>query len=289
MSGLLPPPLYLVSAEDSVFLPMDRRAAPRVPGRKILRRLGQSKRSVYPHTSVDSFLGERLGLHPLPWAALWLAAHGTPLKAGEQAFLLTPLEMKADMNALRVRPAVLLEADRARTLSLLKPWLAESGGALEWVHGHVLLRLPQALAVSTTALHLTEGKDLRDCLPEGKDRGLLRRWMTECQMALHENGSLPLQGVWFWGEAATPLPPLDERLPDSPDPWLQALLRLPGGDRIHHRLWDAPGLFDAMTEALGAHPVIEVLLLSPSESPQRFELKRTDVLRFWRAPVRIVG
>ena len=178
------------------------------------RLLGRADAAAPTTLDLRSWVALQLGMSAhAPWAAAW-QAFADPDAASASApgacLLLEPVQMVATMNSVAMRPLPLaLSAAQLEALvELLNPIFNTDGGQLAAVAGRLLLRLAEPADWQTTPLAQCAGRDLRDCLPRGDEAGLLRRWMTECQMALHrraEQGDALLQGVtgvWAWGEGS---------------------------------------------------------------------------------------
>lgn len=150
---------------------------------------------------------------PVPWAACWVAGQpgpGAASRAGPEAqwLWLEPVRMAAGMNNVSMAPPEqTLDARGLHTLStLLAPALQEAGLRVEAGPGRLLALFEPALELRCTPPEMATAAALRDCLPEGRDAGRLRRLLTECQMLLHQaaEAGTPLPGganaVWAWGE-----------------------------------------------------------------------------------------
>jgi hypothetical protein len=125
----------------------------------------------------------------------------------------------------------------------------------------------------------------------GRDHKTLRRWMTECQMALHARELPGINGLWFWGESTaltTPLKPPGVR--EILDPWIEIVSRWHQEDiDIKHLRWDHPTLDQMLKDDLKTHKQLGIVLLNARGEVNEYHLHRRDLLRFWRAPVTIEG
>ena len=127
------------------------------------------------------------------------------------------------------------------------------------------LACPADIECETIEPAQAEGRDVRDCLPAGRDGAQVRRLMNELQMLLHEHpvnttriarGLLPVNSFWLWGFGRadaldrTPLPALC-----TDDAWLRGLWRLHGGEArplsaMEHTLETEPSLLVAAADAV---------------------------------------
>ncbi|MDE3010847.1 MAG: hypothetical protein KGI67_08170 [Pseudomonadota bacterium] len=190
---------------------------------------------------------------PVAWASLWAQAHavaspapGTPLA---RWLWLEPVRMQVGMNHVAMAPPALVPDARMLTAlcAQLQPLFADAGASLEVAGGRLLLALGTALEVHCTPPEQAFDSALREQLPAGRDAGMLRRWMTECEMQLHQAGEDPVWGasginaVWPWGSGALPKLKAPSLRVFSSDPLLQALDRLATAGTAHASSSDAPG------------------------------------------------
>jgi hypothetical protein len=233
-----------------------------------------------------------------------------------------PAYVRPDINGARllaVGETLALDADSADALlGPLRPLFGDAGMPIEATRPscwHLRLAegapLPE-FATPDDAL----GADLFDYMPPGNDGRRWRALLSEAQVLLHQNpvnaerlarGLAPVNSLWFWGAG---------RLPDrvateyasvyTPDSTVQAFATLAGAnarplagwadpaghvayDLRHERrldrllsTWIAPAM-----EAL-ARKRIDLLELRWADTA-RFELRRSQSLRFWRRPLRVLA
>jgi hypothetical protein len=100
------------------------------------------------------------------------------------------------------------------------------------------LACPTDIQCDTVEPAQAEGRDIRDCLPGGRDGAQIRKLINELQMLLHEHpvntrraerGLIPVNSFWLWGFGqAQELEPTQLPTLCTDDPWLQGLWRLHG-------------------------------------------------------------
>src|SRR5262245_38885546 len=102
-----------------------------------------------------------------------------------------PVHLMTALDHLRLAPRAELElpADEGRTLAAsLDAALAGSGYGLRWSdRGAWLLDCASSVECDTVEPAQAEGRDVRDCLPSGRDGAAIRRLTNELQMLLHEH------------------------------------------------------------------------------------------------------
>jgi hypothetical protein len=179
-----------------------------------------------------------------------------------------PVHLTTALDHLRLAPRTQLElpANEGRALAAsLDVALAGSGYSLRWSdRGVWLLGCASSVECDTVEPAQAEGRDVRDCLPSGRDGAGIRRLTNELQMLLHEHpvnaaraarGLPVVNSIWLWGfgeacePAAAPLPVLL-----SDDLWLAGLWRLHGSEArplgdVSRVLAGAPALLIAAADA----------------------------------------
>jgi len=153
-----------------------------------------------------------------------------------------PVHLVTGLDHLRLAPLAglgLAPAEAQALCDSIAAGLAGSGYVLRLTaYGPWLLECPTGIECETVEPADAEGRDLRDCLPAGRDGLVVRKLMNELQMLLHEHpvnahrldrGLAPVNALWLWGfgqaRAAEPalLPVLS-----TDDAWLRGLWRLHG-------------------------------------------------------------
>ena len=243
------------------------------------------------------------------------AAHATWLRAD-------PAYVRPDINGARLLAVgEALGLDEASAESLLRPLRPRFGDAglpigagrpSSWY-----LRLPEGSPLPRfVAPDEALGADLFDHLPPGSDGRRWRALLSEAQVVLHQHplnaerqarGLAPVNSVWFWGAG---------RLPDrvastyavvhTPDSTVRAFAELAGvraeppaawtvgeadiaHDLRHERqldrllsAWIEPALRDLRAKRLDA---LDLLWADGA----RFEIRRSQSLRFWKRPLRVLA
>jgi hypothetical protein len=155
-----------------------------------------------------------------------------------------PVHLLTGLDHLRLAPLadLALSPEEAQALAdSINAALAGSGYALWRAEpGPWSLGCSTDIECDTVEPAQAEGRDIRDCLPAGRDGARVRKLMNELQMLLHEHpinmaragrGLAPVNSLWLWGfgrarePAIGPLPALC-----SDDAWLNGLWRLRGGE-----------------------------------------------------------
>ena len=224
-----------------------------------------------------------------------------------------------DLAGLQLRGATQVTAEEHEALSdVLRVHL----GADCELHAHRpggwLLKFPRMLAAQTTAPQHAFSGPLQQALPSGADGGALRRLMTELQMVLHEHAvnhararrGLPaVNALWIWG-LGTVAPQVLSR-----GVWPKAYgssAFLKGLYLLHEQTVEALPftLSSILEQRVPDERVLAVIDTSAPEALQaqwleplegallagrirkavihfdrwRILIKRSDLLRFWRAP-----
>jgi hypothetical protein len=150
------------------------------------------------------------------------------------------------LDHLRLAPLAALGLETAEAESLcesIAPALSDSGYTLRWAgYEPWTLECRTEIECDTVEPADAENRDLRDCLPAGRDAQQVRKLMNELQMLLHEHpvnvvraerGLVPVNGVWLWGfgSARAVEPPTLPALATD-DAWLRGLWRLSGGSAL---------------------------------------------------------
>ncbi|GAB6197467.1 phosphoglycerate mutase [Lysobacter xanthus] len=160
------------------------------------------------------------------------------------------------------------------------------------------------------------GADLFDQMPQGAEGRRWRALMSEAQVLLHQHplnaerqarGLAPVNSVWFWGAG---------RLPDriagrvarilSPDPTLHAFAKVAGIEAMPLDAWspaDVDTAYDLRHErrldrlcAAWLEPVVADVARGAVGAVElhwadgrRFTLRRSQSLRFWKRPLRVLA
>jgi hypothetical protein len=300
-----------------VLPPRSRFAGEALP-RSIAQALGRADRTV-----GDTRIQALFDVLPRGWPAAAVtrqvdagdAAHATWLRAD-------PAYVRPDINGARLLAVgETLALDHASADALLRPLRPlfgdaglpiEAGRPSAWY-----LRLAEGSPLPDfTAPDDALGADLFDHMPPGGEGRRWRALMSEAQVLLHQHplnaerqarGLAPVNSVWFWGAG---------RLPDrvttphavvhTPDATVHAFTTFAGAraeppaawspndadvahDLRHERrldrllaTWIEPALADLAARRLDA---IELLWADG----QRFALRRSQSLRFWRRPLRVLA
>ena len=153
-----------------------------------------------------------------------------------------PVHLLTGLDHLRLAPltGLRLSTGEARAIDdSLGAALAGSGYSLRSSEvGPWTLACPTDIQCDTVEPAQAEGRDIRDCLPSGRDGAQIRKLMNELQMLLHEHpvntrrtkhGLIPVNSFWLWGFGrAQELEPAQPPTLCTDDPWLQGLWRLYG-------------------------------------------------------------
>ena len=243
------------------------------------------------------------------------AAHAAWLRAD-------PAYVRPDINGARllaVGESLGLDAASADALLRpLRPLFGDAGLPIEAGRpGAWYLRLPPGSPLPEfTAPDDALGGDLFDHMPSGPDGRRWRALMSEAQVLLHQHplnaerqakGLAPVNSVWFWGAGTLP-----DRVATAfgaiytPDATVQAFARIAGAraeplaawqagdvdsayDLRHERrldrllsTWVEPALADVAARRIDA---LELRF----EDGVRFELRRSQSMRFWKRPLRVLA
>jgi len=155
-----------------------------------------------------------------------------------------PVHLLTGLDHLRLAPlaGLALAPEEAQALAdSINAALAGSGYTLSPAEPQPWsLACPTDIECDTVEPAQAEGRDIRDCLPAGRDGAQVRKLINELQMLLHEHpvnlgragrGLAPVNSIWLWGfgrardPAGGPLPALC-----SDDAWLTGLWRLHGAE-----------------------------------------------------------
>jgi hypothetical protein len=157
-----------------------------------------------------------------------------------------PVHLVTALDHLRLAPLAELGLGPAEAESLresIATALADSGYVLRWAGSEPwTLECPTEIECDTVEPADAENRDLRDCLPAGRDAQQVRKLMNELQMLLHEHpanidraerGLAPVNGVWLWGfGGARAVEPATLPALATDDAWLRGLWRLCGGSAL---------------------------------------------------------
>lgn len=260
--------------------------------------LGRAEALPAQAPGLSAQLADSVGLVPaaLPWAAL--LAHAAGIEVGERRWLvLEPLSLKVSPNGIYV----VASGDFGQSIETMRTlWaaacttLASAGLVLEAQPGlRAFAALPQDRSDPDTApAEDLLGVELQAHLPA--DRGW-RRWLGELQIEwtqhpLHNErvarDALPINSPWFgrasrWCDPARAVPEAY-----SPDPLVAAWARWAGARSV-----TLPGPETALIDARADDGAALTWLQRASQSVllrfscgQRFLVRRTDRLKFWRRP-----
>jgi hypothetical protein len=162
--------------------------------------------------------------------------HGTWARA-EPVHLLTALD---HLQLAAPVPLPLAADERATLRAMLDAHLADSGFRLhDGGHGGWVVECPSGCDFTALEPAQAVGRNLRDCLPGGRDAVRVRALVNELQMLLHEHpvnerrvarGLPAVNSVWLWGAGGTaePLGGAAGWL-ITDDAWLAGLWRLHRG------------------------------------------------------------
>ena len=153
-----------------------------------------------------------------------------------------PVHLLTGLDHLRLAPLAGLQLSTGEAQAIdesLGAALAGSGYSLRPSEaGPWTLACPTDIQCDTVEPAHAEGRDIRDCLPAGRDGAQIRKLMNELQMLLHEHpvntrragrGLIPVNSFWLWGFGrAQELEPTQLPTLCTDDPWLQGLWRLYG-------------------------------------------------------------
>ena len=186
----------------------------------------------------EALLCLRFGLAP-PWPLAELARCGDDLGSLPGHWLhADPVHLLANLEQVRLLPVDdLTDTEAAALLDTLNQHFAEDGLRFHApAPTRFYLQLAEPPRITTTPLREVAGQDITASQPEGDDRRLWLRRLTEAQMLLHAhpvNAAREARGVrtanalWLWGEGPPP-----SRLQNEPvqvwcdDPLLRGLARL---------------------------------------------------------------
>lgn len=221
-----------------------------------------------------------------------------------------------DMSGMLLRGEAALSAeDRVEIGSLLEEHLRADGYELRSHEDGWLVRCPRPLAALTMPPAQAFSGSLKAALPAGEDAAELRRLMTEMQMLLHEHvvnrrrarAGLPsANATWLWSVSPLPQAPVRTNLPAAfgGASYLKGLYLL-HSQTVQTELPDAIALGEAARTARSILAVIDPIDLASFQTRWlapllemlrggtfgrltvyfdlwRFELRRRDLLRFWR-------
>lgn len=153
-----------------------------------------------------------------------------------------PVHLVTGLDHLRLAPLADLGLTPAEARALcdsIATVLADSGYVLRFTgSGPWLLECPTGIECDTVEPADAEGRDLRDCLPAGRDGLQVRKLMNELQMLLHQHpvndhrldrGLAPVNALWLWGFGhAQAVEPAVLPMLATDDVWLRGLWRLHG-------------------------------------------------------------
>src|SRR5688572_8301738 len=153
-----------------------------------------------------------------------------------------PVHLLTGLDHLRLAPLAGLQLSTGEAQAIdesLGAALAGSGYSLRPSEvGPWTLACPTDIQCDTVEPAQVEGRDIRDCLPSGRDGAQIGKLMNELQMLLHEHpvntrragrGLIPVNSFWLWGFGrAQELEPTQLPTLCTDDPWLQGLWRLYG-------------------------------------------------------------
>jgi hypothetical protein len=184
-----------------------------------LWRLLSKADSIERHQCLESRLNELLSLDTLPhfpfaaFSALALNLASNP----------SPHWMKADLASLQAGPQGVVMMDwanltvsndeRAQIERALSPLFQEYGFEFKLLAEGGFVSMPCQPDMTTNTLLDVVGKNLYQRLPSGPEGAKWQKILTECQMILQtlplnvtriQNGHLPINTVWFWGEGQLP-------------------------------------------------------------------------------------
>ncbi len=138
--------------------------------------------------------------------------HGTWARA-EPVHLLTALD---HLQLAAPVPLPLAADERATLCAMLDAHLAGSGFRLhDGGHGGWVVECPAGCDFTALEPALAVGRNLRECLPGGRDAVRVRALVNELQMLLHEHpvnerrvarGLPAVNSVWLWGAGGTAEP-----------------------------------------------------------------------------------
>jgi len=189
--------------------------------------LARGRREAIAQTGVESLLCQEFGIprqHDWPIAPISLAAAGG--QAGS-AYWVRADPVHAHIERDRVILSEVAEPgpDEARLLcEALSLHFGEAFSPQPMRPDAWVVRIAEALEISTTPLSLAAGRHIDPLLPAGRDAMQWRRLLNEIQMLLFSHpvnqarearGELVINSVWLWGGGS---------LPDMPDQETRAVL-----------------------------------------------------------------
>jgi hypothetical protein len=300
-----------------VLPPRSRFAGEALPPR-VARPLGRADRIV-----GDGRVEALFDVLPRGWPA---AAVTRQLDAGDAArsnwLRADPAYVRPDINGARllaVGETLGLDAESAEALLRpLRPLFGDAGLPIEAGRPSAwYLRIPEGSPLPEFASPEDAlGADLFEHMPAGSEGRRWRALLSEAQVLLHQNplnaerrarGLAPVNSVWFWGAGRLPdrvaTPYTEIHTPDAtvrafagfagaracaPAAWSPARADVAHDLRHERRLdrllstWIEPALADLAARRLDA---VELLW----GDGERFELRRSQSLRFWKRPLRVLA
>jgi hypothetical protein len=305
-------------ARACLVLPPRSRFAGEALPQGVARMLGRADRS-----EADARIQTLFDVLPRGWPA---AAVTRQVDAGDAAHAMwlraDPAYVRPDINGARllaVGETLGLDGASAEALlRALRPLFGDAGLPIEAGRpGAWYLRLPGGSPLPEfTAPEDALGADLFEHMPNGTEGRRWRALLSEAQVLLHQHplnaerqsrGLAPVNSVWFWGagtlpdRVATPF-----ALVHSPDATVQAFAQLAGvrgeapaawstqdvdvaHDLRHERrldrllsIWIEPALADIAARRL------DLLELRWADGA-RFDVRRSQSMRFWKRPLRILA
>lgn len=154
---------------------------------------------------------------PLPAAALSLLACGKYTEQGYW-FHVDPVHLQADVDHAILRDTHGLDLTQQESEALIAELNAHFqedgmrfflGDKDSW-----FLNIADHEKVSTTPVNEVISRNVYTFMPQGEDALFWKKFMNEVQMLMHlsqvneqrqENNKLPVNGVWLWGEGASPV------------------------------------------------------------------------------------
>ncbi len=184
-------------------------------------RLDEHHRSSFEYL-YDLFLPEKVDKNVLPIAAI-TALSDLDLAKDKIWMRADPVFLHADLSSLILfdcQKGSLTKEDVAGFFSVINPMLEKDGLCLicgddptRWYVELNSSALENDKPITTTRPGLVNGKDIRQFLPQGKDRSYWVRLGNEIQMLLHDcstnlerkkRGEVSINSIWFWGAGKCP-------------------------------------------------------------------------------------
>ncbi|WP_133500094.1 phosphoglycerate mutase [Cognatilysobacter terrigena] len=306
-------------AVDVAFVlpPRERFAGEALPD-TVARAFGRADR-----TRGDSGIETLFEVLPRGWPAAAVTRQADCGDAGDAMWLRAdPAYVRADINGARLLAiGEMLALDAQATEALLRPLRPlfgdagmpiDAGGPNAWY-----LRLQPGSPLPTfPSPDDALGTDLFEQMPQGPEGRRWRALMSEAQVLLHHSpvnadrlkrGLAPVNSIWFWGAG---------RLPDqvrtsyaaihSLDATVHAFAQRAGAKTAPVESWSVPeadaafdlrharrldglcsGWIDPALAAIASKRIRTLRLLWADG--ERFELRRSQSLRVWKRPLRVLA